>query len=150
MPQTFTSLHYHIVFSTKHREPTITPELQPRLYDYVGGLFRAEGGQLLSAGGMPDHVHLLVRLNQQHALADVMRVVKAGSSGWVHDTFSDRRGFAWQAGYGAFTVGLTTMGRVKQYIANQAKHHRTMSFQDEFRSFLNKHAIEYDERYLWD
>ena len=150
MPQTFTSLHYHIVFSTKHRDPSITPELQPRLYEYLGGIVRSQGGQLVAAGGIPDHVHLLMRLNQQHAVADVMRVLKANSSGWVHETFPQLRNFAWQTGYGAFTVGLSTMARVKRYIANQEEHHKQESFQDEFRSFLTKHGFEYDERYLWD
>ncbi|QEL14383.1 IS200/IS605 family transposase [Limnoglobus roseus] len=150
MPQTFTSLHYHIVFSTKHREPIITPDFQPRLYEYLGGIVRSQGGELVAAGGMPDHIHILVRLNQQHAVADVMRVLKANSSGWVHETFAARNSFAWQTGYGAFTAGLSTMSRVKAYIANQAEHHKRVTFQDELRSFLKKHEIEYDERYLWD
>ncbi len=117
MPQTWTSLHYHIVFSTKHRQPTIAAELQHRLFAYLGGLFRAEEGQLIAVGGMPDHVHLLARLNQKHALADVMRIVKANSSRWVHEAFPQLGGFAWQSGYGAFTVGLSTLESVKGYIA---------------------------------
>lgn len=150
MPQTWTALHYHLVFSTKHREPTITTDIQPRLYSHFGGLIRAEGGQLLAVGGMPDHVHLLARLNQRQALADVMRIVKTNSSKWIHEAFPAAPRFAWQTGYGAFTVGLSTLPSVKQYIANQEEHHSRQSFQDEFRSFLIQHEIEFDERYLWD
>lgn len=150
MPQTWTALHYHLVFSTKHREPTITNDIQPRLCSYFGGLIRAEGGQLLAVGGMPDHIHLLARLNQRQALADVMRIVKSNSSKWIHETFPAALRFAWQTGYGAFTVGLSRLPTVKQYIANQEKHHESQSYQDEFRSFLIQHEIEFDERYLRD
>jgi REP element-mobilizing transposase RayT len=143
-------LHYHLVFSTKHREPTITPTIRPRLYEYLGGLVRAEGGVLLNVGGMPDHVHLLARLSQTRAVADVLRVVKTNSSRWVRETFPDATGFGWQTGYGAFTVGHSTMNAVKRYVANQEVHHKTESFQDEFRRFLRAHEIEWDERYIWD
>lgn len=150
MPQSFTCLHYHLIVSTKHREPAITPGLRPRLYDYLGGLVRGEGGVLIAAGGMPDHVHLLARLSQQRDVADVLRVVKTNSSKWVHDTFPAAAGFGWQTGCGAFAVSYSNLEVVKAYIAHQEEHHRAMSFQDEFRAFLRKHEIEFDERYLWD
>jgi REP element-mobilizing transposase RayT len=150
MPQSFTCLHYHLVFGTKHREPVITPEIRPRLWEYLGGITRGEGGTAVAVGGTADHVHLLVRLHQQTAVADFMRQVKSNSSGWAHDTFPDVRGFWWQGGYGAFTVSLSGLDQVKAYIANQEEHHRTVTFQDEFRDLLIRHGIEFDEKYLWD
>ena len=101
-------------------------------------------------GGVTDHVHLLVGLNKELAIAETLRTVKAGSSRWVHDTFAEQRSFAWQAGYGAFSVSYSHLGRVKAYIAGQAEHHRKRTFQEEFVLFLRRHGVEYDERYLWD
>ncbi len=150
MPQSLVSLHLHVVFSTKHREPLITPDLAPRLYGYVGGIVCETGSVLIAAGGMPDHIHLLVSLGRQACVADLVRDVKANSSRWVHDTFPDRSRFAWQAGYGAFAVSISMVGRVRGYIANQEEHHRRRTFQDEFREFLKAHGIEWDERYVWD
>ena len=99
---------------------------------------------------MPDHVHLLVSLTRQSSVAEIARLVKANSSGWVHDTFPDLRGFAWQAGYGAFSVSSSSLAVVKHYIARQEEHHRTRTFQDEFVGFLKRHNIEFDERYRWE
>ncbi len=149
MPQSYTSLHYHFVFSTKGRLPTITPAIRARLYDYFGGILRVEGGVLVAAGGVPDHVHLLVRLNQNRAVADVLRVLKTNSSKWTHETFPEA-GVWWQSGYGAFTVDRSMLGRVTGYIANQEEHHSATTFQDEFRALLAEHGIEYDEKYLWE
>jgi REP element-mobilizing transposase RayT len=149
MPQSFTCLYYHLVFSTKNREPLITPVLRTRLFAYLGGLIRSEGGHPVVIGGMPDHVHILARLPQTKALADILRVVKATSSGWVRDTFPDAAGFAWQTGYGAFTVGQTSLDAVRRYIEDQEAHHAKLSFQDEFRAMLRQHGIEWDERYIW-
>jgi REP element-mobilizing transposase RayT len=150
MPQSLVSLHAHVVFSTKNREPFITPDLAPRLYPYLGGVVRNTGSVLVAVGGMPDHVHLLVSLGRQACVADLVRDVKANSSRWVHETFPDRSAFAWQNGYGAFGVSASILEQVRGYIANQADHHRTVSFQDEFRDFLRRHGIEWDERYVWD
>ncbi len=150
MPQSFVSLHYHLIFSTKNRLPSITPDIESRLYEYIGGIVRAQDGCLLAAGGIPDHVHLLVGLSKQVAVSDALRDIKANSSGWVHDTFPHKADFAWQAGYGAFTVSYSSMDSVKRYIADQAEHHRTRSFKEEFIAFLERHGIEYDERYIWE
>ena len=149
MAGTFTSLHYHLVFSTKDRFPFLDADLRARLYEYIGGIIRSENGILLEAGGMPDHVHLLVRLPTQTAVSDWMRIIKSKSSGWVHETFPGKEKFAWQEGYGAFTVSQSDLERVKEYIRNQAEHHRTRSFQEEFVRFLKVHEIEYDERLIW-
>jgi REP element-mobilizing transposase RayT len=150
VPQSLVSLNVHLVFSTKNREPFIDRELAPRLYGYVGGIVRNTGSVLLSIGGVADHVHLLVSLGRQTCIADLVRDVKSNSSGWVHDTFSDRARFAWQAGYGAFAVSVSLLDRVKGYIANQEEHHKKQTFKEEFREFLRQHGIEWDERYVWD
>ena len=150
MPQSFACLHHHLIFSTKNRAPLITPGVQPRLFDYVGGILRSEGCALTAAGGMPDHVHLLVSLDRQVAIADALRIIKANSSRWVHETFPTLSGFAWQAGYGAFAVSYSHLDRVKAYLSRQGEHHRRMTFQEEFIAFLQWHGISYDERYLWD
>jgi REP element-mobilizing transposase RayT len=150
MPQSYASLHCHFIFSTKHRLPLITADIQPRLFEYLGGIFRASGSVLIKAGGMPDHVHLLASLPRDLSVADVMRLVKTNSSGWLHDTFPGLEDFAWQAGYGAFAVSYSQVKTVQRYINRQADHHRKRTFQEEFLEFLQRHDIAYDERYLWD
>ena len=150
MPQSFTCLHYHLVFSTKHRLPQIAADLAPRLYAYLGGILRSDDGCLVAAGGMPDHVHLLARLSKQASVADALRLLKANSSKWIHATFPERQQFSWQAGYGAFSVSFSNLPDVRNYIARQAEHHRVRTFQDEFREFLRRHDLEWDERYVWD
>jgi putative transposase len=150
VPQSYTCLHYHLVFSTKNRVPAITPEIQPRLWEYLGGIVIELGGTPIQIGGVDDHVHLLVTMRQDDALKDVLREVKAGSSGWVHETFPAAGDFWWQAGYGAFTVSHSAIDVVKAYIANQPEHHAKRTFQDEFRGMLVKHEIAFDEKYLWD
>jgi REP element-mobilizing transposase RayT len=150
MPQSFACLHHHLVFSTKNRAPLITPEIQLRLFDYIGGILRSEHCALVAAGGMPDHVHLLVSLCRQISIADTLLIVKSSSSRWVHETFPPFSGFTWQAGYGAFAVSYSHLDRVKEYLSRQAEHHRRISFQEEFIAFLQRHGIEDDERYLWD
>ncbi len=149
MPQSFTCLHYHLIFSTKHRAPLITTDIQPRLYDYIGGILHHHRGCLLAAGGMPDHVHLLVRLSKELSVAEALRLIKANSSKWIHET-SPTQAFAWQTGYAAFAVSYSGLEDVKHYLAIQAEHHRTVTYQDELRTFLRRHAIEFDERYLSD
>jgi REP element-mobilizing transposase RayT len=150
MPQSFASLHCHLIFSTKHRAPSITAALQPRLFAYCGGILRDTGTVLVAAGGMPDHVHLLVSLGRDASVAEVMRLVKANSSKWVHETFPEQSGFAWQNGYGAFAVSFSLVDRVRAYLANQAEHHRKVTFQEELVAFLKRHGIAYDERYVWE
>jgi REP element-mobilizing transposase RayT len=150
MPSSYTCLRYHLIWSTKHREPLIVDEFRDRLFEYIGGILRGHRGKLLAAGGMPDHVHLLADVSKQQAIADAVRDIKANSSGWIHETFPHHRSFAWQTGYGAFTVSYSNVETVKRYIANQAEHHRVRSFQEEFVEFLRKHEVEYEEKYLWE
>ena len=150
MPQSFVCLHCHIVFSTRERQRWLHPEISPRLYGYMGGALDAEGAKLLAAGGVEDHVHLLVSLGKEMAVADVVRAVKSNSSRWLHETFRNLHDFAWQTGYGAFSVSHSRLPSVERYIASQVEHHRVRSFQEEFVTFLKRHHIPYDERYLWD
>lgn len=150
MPQSLAAVYLHVVFSTKHRVPAITPDLQTRLNEYLAGIARGIGAKQLDAGGVADHVHLLLSIGREHTIAGLVRELKAGSSRWVHDTFPGRRDFAWQAGYGAFSVGFPELGSVRAYIANQEEHHRTTTFQDEYRALLTRHGVEWDERYVWD
>lgn len=150
MPQSFACCYCHLIFSTKSRDPLITADVQPRLFDYIGGIFRSEGCALISAGGMPDHVHLLVSMGRQISVSKAMGLVKANSSRWVHEAFPALSSFSWQVGYGAFSVSHSHLERVKTYLSRQAEHHRTMTFQEEFVAFLERHGLAYDERYLWD
>ena len=124
-------------------------QLRPELYAYLGGLTRAQKGRSYGINGTADHVHLLVSLPPTVAISDALRFLKSNSSGWVHDKWPKRRTFAWQLGYGAFSVSKSNVPEVLKYIANQEAHHRKLSFKEEFIEFLKKHEIEYDERYLW-
>jgi REP element-mobilizing transposase RayT len=150
MPQSFASLHVHIVFSTKHRQPFLDSELRPRLFEYVGGIARQHECALIAAGGTADHVHLLASLGRSISIADAVRVIKTNSSGWIHTEFKELRDFQWQQGYGAFAVSFSNLDAVKQYLASQEEHHRKRSYQDEFRELLRRHGLEWDERYVWD
>jgi putative transposase len=147
MASTYLSLHYHLVFGTKRREPLIAPEWRSRLHDYLGGTVRGLDGVPESVGGMADHVHLLIGLKATRCLADVLREVKKASSVWVHEELG-LRAFAWQEGYGAFTVSATSREAVRHYIANQEAHHRVKSFREELIEMLNKAGVGYDPQYL--
>jgi len=148
MPSTHVSLHFHVVFSTKERVPKIGPEVRGRLHADLGGVIRNIGGVALAVGGTADHVHLLCGLKATHAVADISRKVKCDSSRWIHDELRMPE-FAWQEGYGAFSVSRSNVDSVRHYVLDQENHHRTRSFQEEYREFLQKHQIDFDERYLW-
>lgn len=148
MSSTHLSLHYHLVFSTKDRRPLIDAQLRDRLHAFLGGSVNTACGIPEIVGGTNDHVHLLVGLRATHCLADVLRDIKSASSEWVHKEIGVRA-FGWQDGYGAFTVSASQLPKVKNYIAGQEEHHRKKTFQDEYREFLEKHGIKYDDKYLW-
>lgn len=150
MPQSYTALYYHLIFSTKNRLPTLSDAVRPRLCDFIGGIVRHDGGVLLAAGGTDDHIHLLASISKQKSISESLRSIKAGSSGWIHRTFPEMANFQWQAGYGAFSVGHSALARVTSYIANQKEHHRSVSFQEEFLEFLRRYGVAFDERYIWD
>ncbi len=132
MAQSYTNLIYHIVFSTKNRELLITAETQPRLYEYIGGIIRNKGGILLEIGGMGDHLHVLAKLRPDNSLSNILRDLKANSTGWMHKVFPKMKDFSWQNGYGAFTVSASQIKKVSNYIINQEKHHAKVSFKEEF------------------
>ena len=148
MSHTFTNLLTHVIFSTKDRQSLITAALHDDLLAYLGGIVRELGGVLRAANARIDHVHLLCSLPPTVATADALRVVKTNSSRWVHRS---RRlaGFEWQTGYGAFSVSQSLASAVVRYIGDQEKHHRRVTFQEEFVAFLKKHGIAYDERCIW-
>ena len=148
MPDSYTNLLYHIVFSTKDRRPLITPDHEVLLYDYLGGTIRKLGGISLELNGTEDHVHLLAKLRPDCALSAVLRDLKANATGWMHDVFPSLKNFSWQRGYGAFTVSQSHVELVRQYIVRQKEHHRKVSFRDEFIQFLKENGIEYDERFI--
>jgi len=150
MGTTYTNLLFHIVFSTKYRKNIITPEIQERLYEYIGGILREQKGILLQIGGMPDHVHILAKLSPSLAISDVIRNTKASSSKWCNETFQTNTKFAWQRGFGAFSVSFSNVAQVQKYVENQQKHHKKISFADEFRHLLVRHGIEFDERYIFE
>jgi len=147
---TFTNLLYHIVFSTKHRQPLITTTLKEELYKYMGGIIRGEGGTLLEIGGTPDHIHLLARFKADQSVAHMLQLIKANSSKWANEQPQQNSRFAWQIGYAAFSVSESQAPSVKDYVQRQEDHHRRNSFQEELLALLRKHAIDYDERYVWD
>ncbi len=148
MPSTWSQVILHIVFSTKDRKPLIDPTLQRRLYPFMGGVVRDLGGTLWTVGGMPDHVHLLVRWTTDESIATLVRDVKHRSSQWIHETFNEHNRFAWQRGYGVFSVSKSQSERVKKYVQNQAKHHAKMDTRAELITMLKKHDIEFEEQYL--
>ena len=148
MPSTHLSLHFHIVFSTKDRHPFIADAWRSRLHEYLGGLIQAADGVPEAIGGVADHVHLLVGLRATHSLAPFVQDIKQSSSRWIHETIGVKN-FSWQPGYAAFTVSVSNCGAVKEYIANQIPHHQTKTFQEEYVAFLQRHRVEYDEKFLW-
>jgi REP element-mobilizing transposase RayT len=144
----YLGLHYHLIFSTKNREPWITPDLRPKLHEYLGGTVRGLGGEPHGIGGVADHVHLLVSLKSTHCLADFMRELKKAATLWMQDT-GNRRAFAWQDGYCALSVSPSGRNGVRAYIARQEEHHRVKTFREELAEFLHKAEIPYEERH-WD
>ena len=150
MAGTYTNLLYHIIFSTKHRENLIDDTLKSELYKYIGGIIRGEGGVLMEIGGMPDHLHLTARFKPAISVSDMLQKIKGNSSKWVNERPDRRTRFGWQDGYGAFSVSESQLPKANDYIRQQAEHHRHKTFKEEFLEFLERHGVEYDERYLWD
>lgn len=150
MGHTYADLLVHVVFSTKDRLPLIQDEFGGRLHEFMSGVARNEFGRALSIGGMPDHLHALVSLKSDVSMAEAMRKWKSLSSGWIHGTFPGNDAFAWQSGYGAFSVSQSNADEVIVYIERQTEHHRTMTFQEEFVAFLKRHNVPYDPTHIWD
>lgn len=149
MAGTFTELYYHLIFSTKHRQPFLNDSIHPRLYEFLGGIARKDEGILLKAGGVADHLHLLVSLPPKLAPSDHLRALKSKSSRWLKENFEELEKFSWQEGFGGFTVSPSNLDKVSDYIANQREHHRKQTYKEEFRDFLTRHKIEFDEETIW-
>ena len=147
---TFTKLIYHVVFSTKYRRKLIFGSFGERLYEYIGGVIRAQNGRLIEIGGVEDHVHLLVNLPPTKSISDTIREIKANASKWSNELPDTTYRFEWQKGYGAFTVSYSQVDSVCHYIRNQCEHHRTKTFEEEYTVFLERHNIEFDRQYLFE
>jgi REP element-mobilizing transposase RayT len=148
LPHTSGNLVVHLIFSTKQRQPVIRPELRPDLFAYLGGIVRELRGTAIIVNGTADHVHMLVRMRPSQSAADLVRLVKTNSSRWARA--KGNSDFAWQTGYGVFSVSESKVADVTRYIAGQEEHHKKHSFQEEFLTFLKKNHVLFDEKYLWD
>ena len=149
MAHSYASCLIHYVFSTNNRRNTLSGNVRERLWPYLGGIARENGMKALAVGGTDNHAHMLVSLPTTLAIAKAIQLLKGGSSKWVHDTFPTHRDFAWQEGYGAFSIAVSGVPDTVAYINNQEEHHRTKTFEDEYVAFLVKHGIEFDNRYVW-
>lgn len=149
MPHSYVSNLIHYVFSTKERFPFIDQEVESRLWPYTGGIARENGMKALAIGGTADHLHVLISLPATMSVAKAVQLLKGGSSKWLHELSADYRKFAWQDGYGAFSVSASQREKTIAYIHGQKEHHRKKTFQEEFLEFLNKHGVEYDSRYIF-
>ena len=146
----YLSLLVHFTWSTAGREPWIEKNIREDLYSYIGGIMKNKNARLISAGGMFDHIHLYASLPSTISIADFVNAVKSNSSRWVHESYRQLRSFAWQEGYGAFSVSKSEESRVMRYILTQEEHHRKRTFKEELIRLLEKHGIQYDKRYIWD
>ena len=149
MGSTLTNLVYHVIFSTKCREPFIIPEIRNDLHRYIGRIIKGENGVLLQAGGTGDHIHIIIKLKPIHSLSEMMQKVKGNSSKWINEQNRLNHKFAWQEGYGAFTVSESRIPAAIRYVRGQESHHEKQTFKEEFIRILERHRVAYDERYVW-
>ena len=150
MPQSLSLNLIHLVFSTKDRMPLLSPGIRPQLNAYLATVARHGDGECYRVGGVEDHVHLALRLSRTVRLADLVSELKTSSSKWLKEQSPALSKFSWQRGYGAFSIGPKDLEAVLSYIDGQEEHHRTKTFQEEYRGFLKHYGIEFDERYVWD
>jgi putative transposase len=146
--QTCGNVVVHLIFSTKLRKPLIAPDIRADLFAYLGGIVRELRCTALIINGTCDHVHMLIRIRPAHSIAEIARIVKTNSSGWIRR--KGHKEFAWQSGYGVFSVSESRVPAVTKYIATQDEHHQKLSFQEEFVAFLKKNKVAYDGPYIWD
>jgi REP element-mobilizing transposase RayT len=150
MPQSLSSVLIHLVFSTKNREPFLSPAVEAELHPYMATIFRDHESPSLIIDGTFDHIHALFALCRTITIANLVEEVKTGSSKWLKTKGREFRNFHWQRGYGAFSIGQSNVAELKRYIRNQKQHHRRITFEDEYRVFLKRYEIGFDERYVWD
>ena len=151
MPQSLSRIYLHIIFSTKNRERLLTDlDLRKSLHAYVGATMKQLDCTPVEIGGVEDHLHILCLFPRTRSVAEVVKETKRVSTNWLQEQAVELRDFHWQAGYGVFSVSQSNVDGVVEYIRRQEEHHRKQTFQDEYRAFLRKHAVEFDERYVWD
>jgi REP element-mobilizing transposase RayT len=150
MPQSLSKLIVHIIFSTKNREPWLDSNIRARIHAYLATICRDLGAEVAHVGGVADHVHLVTTLPRTLSQAEFVEQIKKTSSKWIKTLDAKYRGFFWQRGYAAFSVSRSQLDAVLQYINGQKEHHRTRTFQEEYRELLRKHGVDFDERYVWD
>jgi putative transposase len=146
----YLSVLVHYTWSTAGRQPWLEPDMREDLYAFIGGIMRNKRAKLIAAGGMFDHIHLCASMPSTISIADFVNAVKSNSSRWIHESFARLQNFAWQEGYGAFSVSKSEEGKVVRYISNQEDHHRKRTFKKELIELLDKHGIVYDKRDIWD
>jgi putative transposase len=150
MSQSLARLHVHLVFSTKNRESLLLDSFRDSLHRYLATVLQSRGCPPVLINSLEDHIHILFELSRTVTLSDSVEFIKTTSSKWIKSQGREHSKFAWQTGYGAFAVSESNVAAVSKYIANQKDHHRKKSFQDEYRAFLKRHNISFDEKYLWD
>ena len=150
MAQTLVSLLVHVIFSTKHRADLIRPEIEPELFAYIGGILKNHESRLLAINGTANHLHLLISQSKNVALSALVAEIKRDSSKWIKTKGAAYNNFGWQDGYGAFSIGESNVPALKRYIARQKENHLRQPFEAEFRAFLKKYGVKYDEQYIWD
>jgi REP-associated tyrosine transposase len=150
MPQSLSKVIVHIIFSTKNREPFLDSDMRPRMHAYLATICRDPGAELVRVGGVADHVHIVTTLPRTLSQAELVEQIKKTSSKWIKELDARYRSFFWQRGYGVFSVSPSQLEAVLQYIDTQQEHHRTRTFQEEYRELLRRHGLDFDERYVWD
>lgn len=151
MPQSLSRIYLHIVFSTKDRQPVLgDSQLRKSLYAFIAGAMKQLDCIPVEIGGVEDHIHILCLLPRIKTVADVVKETKRVSTNWLKEQSLTLQNFHWQGGYGVFSVSQSNVNAVIEYVRNQEEHHREVSFQDEYRAFLKKHAVDFDEKYVWD
>ena len=149
MANTYSQCFYHFVFSTKERARFIFPDIEDRVWSYIGGIAKNHKISAIQVGGVEDHIHALLMAKPSWAPSEIAKIVKGESSKWIHEEFSDLRKFGWQDGYAVFTVSKSIVPKVVDYIRDQRVHHSTKTFEEEYLELLQLHGVEYDERYLF-
>ena len=150
MPQSLSNILIHLIWSTKDRHPWLHGDLREKTHAFLAGTVRQCDCEAYRVGGVADHVHLAIRLSRTQSVAELVKNVKAASSKWLKSEDAKLSKFSWQQGYGAFSIGMSQKDALIDYIDRQEAHHHKQSFQDEYRQFLEKYAVDYDERYVWD
>jgi len=150
MGQSLVKNYVHIIFSTKHRTPSIDSSIENTLHDYIGGICKKMDCQPIRVGGYVDHIHILCRLSKKISLVSLVKELKSNSSKWIKTQGNQYKSFYWQDGYGAFSVSPNQTTKITDYIVNQHEHHRKKTFKEEYRVILDAYNVDYDDKYVWD